>query len=709
MTSVQPDKIWWTAGDIADAALPDLPRSRQRVEAMAKREDWRTQDGFCRKRAGRGGGYEYHWKLLPVAARRKLLSQVVGASLTPATSNATQFEFDALTEKAKVEARRKHQIVMKFEALENTGLAKAVAVTQTALLEGVAERTLWSWLRRLDGVDRSQWLFALAGRHKTAKRAKRAKANAPEFMERLKSLFLRLEQPTFTQCYRDAVQLAEANGWETLPERTARRQLDRNVPRVVQVLAREGATGLARCFPPQIRDHTTLHAMEGVNADCHRFDVFVRWPGAARPERPQIVAFQDIYSGKVLSWRIDHTPNEVAVMSAFGEMVENFGIPVHCTFDNGREFASKWLSGGSKTRYRGKIKDDDPIGVLPLLGIQIHWAMPGHGQAKPVERTFRDFASDIAKDVRFEGAYVGNRPDAKPENYGNAAVDLEYFVNVVSERIAQHNARIGRKSLAANGGSFDEAFAKSFASAPIRMPSEDQKRLWLMGQRTITAQKGHGRLHLYGNYFWADWMPEIAGKRVIARFDIEDLHAGVHVFELTGEFMGFAPCQQAVGFYDLSSAKDDARKRAAFRRAHKKALELHKTMDAGALSRELDELPATTPAVLEQKVVRLPQGDARPRAAKAERVELQSVLQPETDASVLEFQRRVYEQQADAASEGESSLDTFRRALELERQIAAGEQLGRDELKWLEGYQTHPEYLANSRMFSQFGEAMFGD
>ena len=130
-----------------------------------------------------------------------------------------------------------------------------------------------------------------------------------------------------------------AQGQDILTVHTARRRLKADVPRVVRVYAREGEAGLLKCFPPLVRDKTGMHAMEGVNADCHKFDVFVQWGGEGNPTRPQVVAFQDIYSGKILSWRLDHTPNEVAVMSAFGEMVESFGIPKHCTFDNGREFA----------------------------------------------------------------------------------------------------------------------------------------------------------------------------------------------------------------------------------------------------------------------------------------------------------------------------------------------------------------------------------
>lgn len=106
-------------------------------------------------------------------------------------------------------------------------------------------------------------------------------------------------------------------GWETLTKDTGWRHLKAEVPRITRFFAREGLMGLQRCFPAQIRDRSGLTAMEGVNADCHKIDIFVQWPDGTI-NRPQIIAFQDLYSGKILSWRVDHDPNKVMVMAGSG-------------------------------------------------------------------------------------------------------------------------------------------------------------------------------------------------------------------------------------------------------------------------------------------------------------------------------------------------------------------------------------------------------
>jgi len=43
-------------------------------------------------------------------------------------------------------------------------------------------------------------------------------------------------------------------------------------------------------------------------------------------------------------------------------------------------------------------------GLFTSLGCQIHFATPYHGQAKPIERAFRDMAKSIELDPRFAGA-----------------------------------------------------------------------------------------------------------------------------------------------------------------------------------------------------------------------------------------------------------------------------------------------------------------
>lgn len=714
MTRMVPDQEWWTAEELAASELPDLPGTKRGVNMLAERLSWRSHPHFARRRKGGGGGWEYHWKLLPARAQEKLLREAPSAvPHGPASTDIVGDRgeawawFDGLPEAVKARARQRLAILQRVEALE-FAMGKHLAVQSVAQAERVAPRSIWNWFAMVEGVALADRLACLAPRHRAAPPRERSVALHPEFWELLKADYLRLEGPSFPAAFRRiATKIAPHRGWPVPHERTARRRME-EIPRVTRVFAREGLAGLEKCFPPQTRDRTQMVALEGVNADCHKIDVFVQWPGIAAPMRPQIVAFQDLYSNKILSWRVDRDPNKVAVMSAFGEMVEAWGIPRHCTFDNGREFANKWLTGGTATRFRFKVREDDPLGVLPQMGIEVHWARPHHGQAKPIERGFRGLAEDVAKDPRFAGAYVGNRPDAKPENYASRAIPLDEFMRVLEEGIADHNARQGRLTPSAKGRSFDETFAESYATAPIRKATAEQRRLWLMGQQVLTLHQGHGQAKLLGGEYWSDWMSEIAGRKVIARFDPEDLHAGLYIYGLDGAFLGYAEPKVKTPFYDLASAQAHAKDQARRRRDQRRALQDIRPKTAADVAAALDAVPRPEPLPLDAKVVQLAQLAERARGPLVERPVPAVDETPEQadrhTAFVVDFRRET----EIAAAPVETGADRFRRALAIEARSEAGEPIGEAEAAWFAIYRDTPEYRSQRTLYDDFGELGIG-
>src|SRR5690606_30876154 len=121
------------------------------------------------------------------------------------------------------------------------------------------------------------------------------------------------------------------------------------------------------------------------------------------------------------------------------------------------------------------------------------------GQSKPIERAFRDLAENIAKHPFCAGAYTGNTPDAKPENYASRAIPFAEFSAHVDRMIAEHNARPGRKAGNAKGRSFDETFAASLEdpASLVRWPTENQRALWLLAAERIRTKKGSGHIEIY--------------------------------------------------------------------------------------------------------------------------------------------------------------------------------------------------------------------
>ncbi|WP_456386102.1 transposase domain-containing protein [Profundibacter sp.] len=707
MSATAPAQIWWTAAEIAAEALPDMPATRQGVNTLSERMSWRSDPQHAQRRTGRGGGWEYHWKLFPLAAQKKLLAEVAPHRIQPAPMARVDAWawFDALPDTVKEKAQSRLKCIQMVEALVLAGTTKFLAVSEVAKMSGISDKTLWNWFLLIEGVRADDRLPHLSPRHRAAVRKANTHASfSLEFRDILWSDFLRPAAPSFSSCYRRAVRVAENKGWDIAPDRTMRRRLHTEISKPSQVLARKGIDALKAMYPSQTRDKTALHAMEVVNADFHKFDVFVRWPAERNSNecivtRPQMVAFQDIHSGRILSWRVDQTPNAQAVKLCTGDMIEAYGIPEHIVLDNGREFAAKALTGGTPTRYRFKVREDDLPGLFVTLGCEVHWATPYSGQSKPIERAFRDMCDNIAKDPRFDGAYTGNRPDAKPEDYGSRAIDLEQFLTVLAEGIEEHNTRVGRRSEVAWGRSFAEVFDTSYASAPIRKATEEQRRLWLLGAEDLRANRTTGLVKFQKNEYWADWMQGIAGERVIVRFDPADLFGGLHIYSADNAYLGHAPCKLKAGFLDMEEAKAHSKARKTWLNAEKVALAAHRKLKAAEIGTELDAiaLPASEP--VEAKVVRpvfakpakpvaAPQG---PDLAKA-----QAAIVADLAAH------------RDPVDTDELPRERFQRALELERALEAGKPATADQQRWLSVYQSQPEYTAERILWEDFGDAYFG-
>jgi hypothetical protein len=193
--TIAPARQWWTTEELAASGLPDLPRTRQGVDQLVEREGWREDGARVRRRSGRGGGWEYHWQLLPLRARTALLRQAAAGTpapdRAPADRGAAWRWFDGLPEAVRAVARARLDAVREVEALERA-LTRQVAVGAVAARLQVSGRTVWNWLAACDGIDPADRLPALAPRHRAAPERARTAEGSPEFMDWLKGDYPRL-------------------------------------------------------------------------------------------------------------------------------------------------------------------------------------------------------------------------------------------------------------------------------------------------------------------------------------------------------------------------------------------------------------------------------------------------------------------------------------------------------------------------------------
>ena len=596
--------------------LPGLPGTNFGVQK------WLIRHKVPHRPRTMGKGIEYHLGGLPVSAVAALVGPVPSQSIqvtVPASPPSTDAPctlsepctlkddvqgasvagakaatLETLSDTTRAEAGRRAAACLAVRRLIDAGATMAAAVAEVAITHKCSPVTLRKWWIRVRNISASDYAVQLAPRRGGTRRASADFTH--EAWEFLKADYLRPEKPMMATCYWRLSRVAKDNNWVIPSYRTCVRRMD-SLPWEMVSLARDGEDGLLRKLPVMTRTRGHLTALQAVNADGHVFDVRVKMPSGVIG-RPMLTAWQDLYSGKVLAWRLSETLNQHIVRLSFGDMVEKYGVPKHAYLDNGREFANKWLTGGSNFRFRFTIREEDPVGIFAQLGVEVHWTTPYHGQSKPIERAFCDLCNEISRHPAAHGAYTGNSTTNKPANYGSKAMEWNDFVSLVTSEIAAHNARAGRRTETAKGRSFDETFAESYSRATIARASADQRRLWLLAAEGVTV-RNTGHVGILGNVYWGEALPPIAGQRVVVRFDPEHLEMPVAVYAATGELLCEAARTMAA-FDDAEAAKEHAR-------ANRRRVKAAKEMLAAENQMSAIEAAQMIPAALED-----PDGELSP-------------------------------------------------------------------------------------------------
>jgi putative transposase len=605
---------WHSPAELVAAALPDLPTDSSALARRIKREGWQARRNMAgellaRRRDGRGGGWEYHYTVLPMRAQTTLVARwraARKAAEQPARRGESELWdwYDRLPDTRKAKAEERRAALQEVAALERGGMLKNVAVCEVAKQRGVGKSSIYQWMALVAGYEPDDWLPVLTPRH--IGKTETAECS-PEAWEIIKSDYLRLSAPSFQSCYNRLMDVAPRKGWVVPTARTLLRRIEHEFPHAMIVKAREGDEKAKRLYPPIERTREMFIALEAVNADFHTLDLRVLWPDGTTG-RASLIGVQDLYSNTLLSWRLDRAPNSTAVRLCFLDLFKEWGIPRYAFLDNGREFAAKLITGGQATRYRFKDNPADMFGVLTQLGVEVHWTLPYSGQSKPIERAWRELCDTVARHPEFEGAYTGNSPTNKPANYGSRAVPLADLLRVLGVEIDRYNRRLGRRTRVCGGVlSFEQAFVRSVEQHGLTRATEAQLRMVKLAASNVVARQPGGSVFLLENRYWSEFLTDHIGEKLTLRYDPDDLHSGVSVYRLNGAYLGDAECIEAKGFMDKTAARDQKAKERKFVKAQKALLEMEASLRPEQLAAMYAEAAAehVPTAKPEAKVVRM--------------------------------------------------------------------------------------------------------
>ena len=591
-----PLKSFYSANELSQLGLKSLPTSHRRILDKAKRENWNS-----RKRDGKGGGVEFAVKSMPEDVQAEIVVKlgksavknlpVLAEESAPVDAQLLWATYEQGTAKQQQKAQMKLGIMFVVAELVSGGVKILDALALVCHKHNqdsdkpVTVSAIKSWWYQVKDADRSLWLPLLMdsyGAHSESREA----AFTPEAWAFFRADYFRNERPQFGSCYERLKRAASANGWVIPSPSSVKRKILREIPKTHQTYLRDGEYALSRMYPSLIRTVAGIEAMEWVNGDGYKHNVWVRWHNG-HIIRPKTWLWQDVRTRKILAYRCDESENTNMIRLALLDVVNKYGIPKHLTVDNTKAAANKKMTGGVKNRYRFKVREDEVQGIIPALGIQLHWTTVrygrGRGQAKPIERAFSHggLGELVDKHPLLAGYHAGDNALDKPDNYqGNkAGVDYESFILALEEGIQMFNERQERETEICQGKlSFNQAFERDYAVAEKRWATPEQLRYLLTLHEEVTLKdngtftlKAGGEVQGLRNRYEAYELIGTSHKKVVVRYDPNNLHDAVWVYSLDGTYLAEAHCTVDAAFGDTSAAQDHSRKEREFVRHTQKA------------------------------------------------------------------------------------------------------------------------------------------
>ena len=333
---------------------------------------------------------------------------------SPEESTSRHDAFVRLPTAAQERARRRAQLLRGFALAKRKAPQgrEGEAEEAFATAKGVGVSTLRRWFKEVRHLDQQDWEPALVTDHHGGK--KRMEVD-PVLFAHLKGEYLVKSRPTLRSAWRKTERFAKAKGL-AMPSYEVMKARIKELDRQFVILMREGRTALAQTIPGVLRDWSTLALHEQWCTDGRMHDVVVEFPdGEVR--RPVSMAFVDMRSRYMMPFEFGKGENTDLVRKAFVGAVVHAGncVPQSVYMDNGAAYASKAFTGGQPKRNRGKVKDGEVEGLLPLAGVETTFSIPGNAQSKPIESLWNTYAREVDQCAENAKAYCGRNTVERPE------------------------------------------------------------------------------------------------------------------------------------------------------------------------------------------------------------------------------------------------------------------------------------------------------
>lgn len=483
--------------------------------------------------------------------------------------------FEESSEKLKQRAYRDTEACQAWQIMKSQGIHFSVALDQIKQEFGLNKTALYDKLSRIKGYEPIHWPALLVGQWR-GENAKRGDWCNDAWLCFLREATTpgRKVKTAWEYTKRQAVK----NGWGEIPSYDTAKSHLKKIPHDVMTLLKEGEKALKVKSPTLDRKYDQpLHyewSPDGRRADLVVIDREGKYGERGRTFRPWIYAYEETRSRVFLGYAIGAALDADLLRNAFLDALKTTDriIPFSVGPDSGMEGAAKEITGGAPWRWRGKNKENEIIGLFPMLGIEVNWKTVAHGQSKPVERLYCTLAQRVETRYDFKGAFCGSSPEKRPEEWDkDKAVPVELFEQILKEEMDDYN-RSPHRGNNMEGKSplqvYEELSKQPGCIAKrISMP---QLRLCAYSAVEITIRK-NATFTILGASYWSEGTAKLApGKGYYARYNPRDLGDIVYVYRKE-KLLCEATRKELTSFRDKAAGKRISKDRAAYKKSVKQA------------------------------------------------------------------------------------------------------------------------------------------
>lgn len=406
-----------------------------------------------------------------------------------------------------------------------------------ALLGEVSVPTFYRWTSDFSkgGVD------AITPRYGNNKSGAGSKALTPLEQDIAKAMWLHPNKWTAAKVHREMVRCYGT----TASVQTVARYLE-SIPAPIASFHRDGPSKFAAKNLMYIAGNQALYeSMQMVVSDHHNWDFLVRGKDG-KLFRPWITAFQDHRSRKFVGWAHSVYPSGISIAEGLYMLVSRFGAPETLHIDNGKDYRGQYLNGKSEmvTVENGGLSEETQVeiqGVLGALGVRVIFALPYHGQSKPIERHFGTFAQDFAKE--FE-TYVGSNTVTRPEESQayfrkvnkiekkEVVYTFESYMAAWEAYVEQWNATWKHRGTGMEGRTPNEVFYENWRRKREVSP-EYLEIAFAKTDRRVVQRDG---VRIDGALYWGAELPRYRGASVLVKRTFA-AQSRAMVFDLEGKFI----------------------------------------------------------------------------------------------------------------------------------------------------------------------------